>query len=218
MTNRKILIIGAGGSGREIFSLIEDINKVTPGSWDIQGFSSIDKPNSEVLERLNAKYLGKPQDLKKNISNLSNWHFVVGIGNPSDRRQMEEVGKSHGLKLATLIHPNAQIGSDVEIQEGSVICANVVLTTNIRIGKSVQVNIGCIIAHDVVIEDYVTLAQSVNLTGNVTIKSNSVLYTKSTVIPNIVIGENVIVGAGSLVINDVQKNTKVAGVPAKALV
>ena len=109
MTNRKILIIGAGGSGREIFTLIEDINKGTPGSWDIQGFASIDKPNLEVLERLNTKYLGKPQDLKKNISNLSNWHFVVGIGNPSDRRQMEEVGKSHGLKLATLIHPNAQI-------------------------------------------------------------------------------------------------------------
>jgi sugar O-acyltransferase (sialic acid O-acetyltransferase NeuD family) len=217
MTKRKILIIGAGGSGREILSLIEDINKITPGSWDIQGFASIDIPNSEVLARLNAAYLGKPQDLKKNIPNLDNWHFVVGIGNPSDRRQMEKEGKSQGLKLATLIHPKAQIGSDVEIKEGSVICANVVLTTNIRIGRSVQVNIGCIIAHDVVIEDYVTLAQSVNLTGNVTVKSNSVLYTKSTVLPNIVIEENAIVGAGSLVINDVQKNTKVAGVPAKAL-
>ena len=31
------------------------------------------------------------------------------------------------------------------------------------------------------------------------------------------LGENAIVGAGSLVINDVQKNTKVAGVPAKDL-
>jgi hypothetical protein len=61
MTNRKILIIGAGGSGREIFTLIEDINKGTPGSWDIQGFASIDKPKSEVLARLSAKYLGKPR-------------------------------------------------------------------------------------------------------------------------------------------------------------
>jgi sugar O-acyltransferase (sialic acid O-acetyltransferase NeuD family) len=217
MTSRKIIIIGAGGSGREIFSLLEAVNQVAPGSWDIQGFASADKPNLELLAKLNTEYLGKPQDLKNNNSNISNWYFVVGIGDPGDRRKMEEEGKRQGLKLATLIHPSAQIGSDVEIQEGSVICANVVITTNVRIGKSVQVNIGCIIAHDVFIGDYVTLAQSVNLTGNVIVKNNSILFTKSTVIPNVIIEENAIIGAGSLVINNVQSNTKVAGVPAKSL-
>jgi hypothetical protein len=132
MTNRKILIIGSGGSGSEIFSLLEAINQVAPGSWEIQGFASAAKPNLQLLAKLNAEYLGKPQDLKKNIPNISNWCFVVGIVNPEDRRKMEEVGMDQGLKLVTLIHPSAKIGPDVEIQEGSVNCANVVITTNVR--------------------------------------------------------------------------------------
>ena len=49
------------------------------------------------------------------------------------------------------------------------------------------------------------------------VKKGASIFAASTVLGNITIGENSIVAAGSLVIKDVEKNSTVAGVPAKEL-
>ena len=41
------------------------------------------------------------------------------------------------------------------------------------------------------------------------------IFASSTILGNIEIGENSIIAAGSLVLNDVQENTTVAGIPAR---
>ena len=49
------------------------------------------------------------------------------------------------------------------------------------------------------------------------VKKGASIFAASTVLGNITIGENSIVAAGSLVLKDVEKNSTVAGVPAKEL-
>jgi len=53
--------------------------------------------------------------------------------------------------------------------------------------------------------------------GTVKICRNAFLGIDSIVLPGVVIGENAIVGAGSVVLNDIPPNTIAAGIPAKVI-
>ena len=212
---KRIVIIGTGGSGRETLTLLHDIERNSPGTWDFRGFLGLDDPPAGLLDRLGADFLGDPRTLVERLQEARTWAYALGIGNPQHRRAMDRSLRKQGLEPASLVHPSALIGPDVEIGAGAVICANSVITTNVRIGASTQINIGCVIAHDARIGDYVTFAQSVNIAGNVTISENATLFTGATVLPSVWVGSDALVGAGSVVRNDVAPGSVVAGVPAK---
>ena len=201
------MIVGTGGSGRETYALLRDIECARPGTWDFRGFLGIDAPDADVLDRLGADFLGDPRDLAGRVPESVQWSYALGIGSPRHRRAMDLALTSQGLTPATLIHPSVLIGPDVEIGPGAVICAHTVITTNVRIGASAQVNIGCVIAHDARIGDYVTFAQGVNLAGNVAIGDDVTLFTGSMVLPGVSIGAGATLGAGAVVTKDVEAGT-----------
>jgi len=52
-------------------------------------------------------------------------------------------------------------------------------------------------------------------TGEVTLKKNCKIGSHSTILPGVTVGENSVIGANSLVINDIPDNVIAFGVPAK---
>lgn len=214
---RKLVIVGAGGSGRETLALVRDIESQRPGQWDFLGFLAEDQPDPDLLGRLGANYLGKPSDTGVLRSLGAPLWYAVGVGVGAVRRDIEEALDREGLRPATLIHPSAWIGPDVELGPGSVVCAGCVITTNVRIGRSAQINLGCTVGHDGVWGDYVTLAQGVNVAGNVTVGDFSTLFTNAALIPAVSVGAGATVGAGAVVTVDVAAGDTVVGVPARPL-
>ena len=104
---------------------------------------------------------------------------------------------------------------------------------NIHLGKNVFINSGCrfqdqggiyigdnvLIGHNVVIA---TLNHNENpekrgnlIPSKVEIGNDVWIGSNVTITPGVTIGDNAIVGAGAVVTKDVEKNTVVAGVPAK---
>ena len=78
--------------------------------------------------------------------------------------------------------------------------------------------------YGVVIEDYVQVGSHCSLysistidnkQGKVHLKKNCKIGSHSTVMPNVIIGENSIIGANSLVLEDIPDNVVAFGVPAK---
>src|SRR5699024_7280237 len=123
---KDIVIIGAGGFGREVAWLIEDINKVNK-QWNLLGF--IDD-NDEVQGRILNGYevLGKLNWLKdKEVS------VVNAIANPIIRKRIIDQLKNSSITYPTLIHPNVIYSETVEFGEGNIICAGNILTVNIEI-------------------------------------------------------------------------------------
>ena len=212
-----VVIVGAGGSGRETYWLLEDVVQQSQIPIEFQGFVALDSPDSALLDRLNAVFLGDPKDLVSRNPNASRWFYSLGIGNPKHRRQMDEILSQQGLKPFTLMHPTVQIGPDVNIGSGAVVCANTCITTNVRIGVSAQLNIGCVVGHDARIGDYVTMAQGVNIAGNVSIGNDATIFTGAIVLPGVTVGEGSTIGAGAVVVEDVAPHSTVVGVPAKPL-
>ena len=96
-------------------------------------------------------------------------------------------------------------------------CFNIIITINVKLGKHVFVNFNCTITHDVVIEEFVTIYPGVNISGNCNISQCMEIGTGTKIIQGKRIGENTILGAGSIVVNDLQSDVTAVGVPARVI-
>ena len=204
---KDIVIIGAGGFGREVAWLIEDINKVNK-QWNLLGF--IDD-NDEVQGRILNGYevLGKLNWLKdKEVS------VVNAIANPIIRKRIIDQLKNSSITYPTLIHPNVIYSETVEFGEGNIICAGNILTVNIEIKNHVIINIDSTIGHDAIINDYCTILPSVNVSGHVHLEECVTVGTGSAIIQNVSVGKNSTIGAGAVVTKEIPANCTAVGAPA----
>jgi sugar O-acyltransferase (sialic acid O-acetyltransferase NeuD family) len=206
------VIIGAGGHGREVLDVVEAINSITP-TYEVLGFLADGDGAHEPLARRTANILG-PTSLIESLRA----HYVVAIGNPKARAEIDGLCMSMGLVSPVLVHPAASIGSDVHLGPGSVVMAGARITTNVVAGRSLQVNVNATVSHDGRIGDYVTISPGCNISGTVEVGDSVYLGTGCVIIPGVRIGARTMVGAGAVVISDLPGGVTAVGVPAKPLV
>ena len=207
---KDIVIIGAGGFGREVAWLIEDINKVEH-NWNIVGYVDDDKTIQGKYIN-NYKVIGNIEWLKH-----QELYVVSAIGNPMVKKKIMENLMESKNHYPIIIHPSVISSDRVTLGEGSIICAGNILTVNINIGKHVIVNLGCTIGHDSVVGDYTTILPSSNISGFVKIGECVNIGTGSAIIQGVSIGENTVIGAGAVVTKTLPANCTAVGVPAKPI-
>jgi sugar O-acyltransferase (sialic acid O-acetyltransferase NeuD family) len=208
-----IAIVGAGGFGREVLLLLQQINQVGP-TWQITGFYD-DKPQQPAT--INGfPYLGTLADLLRVDTSLA---LVIAIGDPRVKARLRQQITSPRFYFPALIHPNvAQADFQFnQIGEGSIICQSTILTTNIVLGRHVLLNLACTIGHDAVLGDYCSLMPQVNLGGGSQLQAGVYAGTNATVLPLVRVGANTIIGAGTVVTGDLPANCTAVGVPAKVI-
>ncbi|SEH44044.1 sugar O-acyltransferase, sialic acid O-acetyltransferase NeuD family [Halobacillus karajensis] len=200
----KLLIIGASGHGK----VIADIAKQS-GEWEEVLFID-DK--SEQTETLGYKVVGKVKDLWKYIDECA---CVVGIGDNLIRQSVQEDLENKGATITTLVHPNAIIGSNVHIGKGSVVMAGVVINSGSRIGKGCIINTSSTLDHDNELGNFVHVSPGSHLAGTVTVGDKSWLGIGCTVSNNIKITDSCQLGAGAVVVKDIDEIGTYIGVPAR---
>lgn len=204
---KKVVIIGAGGHAKVIADMIEKSGD------EIVGFLDDNKKKGTTIIK-EYKVLGDFNNRFPLAIANSDYEFIIAIG---DNKKREEISHSPNLKFYTAIHPSAQIGLDVEIKEGTVIMANACINSSAKIGKHCIINTGAIIEHDNIIEDFVHISPNVALGGTVKIGKNTHVGIGSIIKNNITICENCKIGAGAVVVKDIEKEGTYIGVPAKKM-
>lgn len=203
----KLAIFGSGGHGRVVADAAE-----ASGLWDAIVFYDGKWPD---LQRSGAwEVVGGQQELLQDIRQFNG--LVVAIGNNTIRLQIQHALAEAGGKIATIIHPAASVSKHATIGAGSVVFAGAIVNIGAQVGKACILNTGATIDHDCVLQDGVHVSPGANLAGATTVGRASWIGIGACTRQVVTIGANVVVGAGGVVVKDVQDGAVVMGNPARA--
>ena len=206
---KKIVIYGAGGLGREIYELIDEVNK-----YNILGF--LDDGIINNKESVNIPILG-------GIEFLHNIEYPIGVVfaisdvyvKQNIYKKILQINKGHYFPI--VIAKNSYVSKRAMLSEGTIVGRYCSVSTSVQLGKLVFLNTKCDIGHDSIIGDFCSLMPSVNVSGNVSVGQRTLIGVQSAILQGINIGSDVTVGMGSKVVTDVPDNCTVMGYPAKII-
>lgn len=194
----RLVIIGASGHGK----VVSDI-AIQNGYKDIIFLDD----NENIKECAGFKVAGKCME----YSRILNSDYFVAIGNAEIRKQIQEKLPN----VTTLIHPKAVIGRGVTIGCGTVVMAGAVINSGCIIGRGCIVNTSSSVDHDCKIEDFVHISIGCHIAGTVSVGKKTWIGAGTVVSNNIHICDNCMIGAGAVVIKDIDEPGTYIGVPAK---
>lgn len=146
--------------------------------------------------------------------------LVIAVGSPADRRAIAE--RFRQVPAGKIIAPSAIVGPGCQIGEGAILCDNIIVTASAVIGTHFHANIFSYVAHDCVIGDFVTFAPRVSCNGRVHVQDGAYVGTGAILREGkpgrpLIIGAGAMVGAGAVVLNDVEPGATVVGMPARQI-
>lgn len=193
----KLGIIGFGGFGKEVY-------------WSLK---NSDRKKTTFFVNDEFYINGVKNLLPISKLDINKYKIIVAVGNPLLRKQIID-SLPEKVQFFTHIHPSVQIlADDVAIGEGSVICANTILTTNVKIGKHCHLNLSTTIGHDTIIGDYFTTAPGAKISGNCNIGDCVYVGTNTSIKEKINICDNVIIGLNSGVVKNITEEGTFIGTP-----
>ena len=196
---KRLNIIGASGHGK----VVADIAALN-GYTDIVFLDD----DESIKECAGYPVIG-------NCSDAPEGEIFVAVGNAETRKRLMELYRDRTQPV--LIHPSAIVAKGVEIRKGSVVMAGTVINPGAKIGRGVIVNTSSSIDHDCVVKDYCHIAVGAHLSGTVIVGENTWVGTGATLSNNVNICGGCIIGAGTVVIKDIDKPGTYVGVPAKKI-
>ena len=207
---RKLVLVGAGGFGREVAWQLLEVNAFSE-TFEVLGFVD-DSPDLFGKTINGLPVLGGNDFLLNYTGEIC---AVICIGNSKTRKRVaEKLCKNPRISFPTIIAHNVQYSDTVSFGKGCVICLSNILTVNVKIGDFVIANLGCTVGHDAIIKDFVTLYPGVSVSGDVHIGSCVEVGTGTDIIQGKKIGEHSIIGAGSVVVKDIPASCTAVGAPA----
>lgn len=203
---KKLIIIGASGHGKVVADIALKTEKYTEICF-------LDD-NPDVGECMGFPIIGKVASFDQWINEAE---YIVAIGNSHVREKITNQLLEKNAILATLIHPNACIGINVEIGAGTVVMAGAIINSNTRIGDGVIINTASSVDHDNVVGDYCHVSVGAHLAGTVHLKKHTWIGAGATISNNITVCKECMIGSGAVVVKDIEESGTYVGVPAKLL-
>ena len=196
----RLIIIGAGGHGKVIADIALKL-----GYSDV---SYID--DNAVGEVIGFPIIGTSEDIERLNDGVTD--FVIGVGNNAVRKMIAE---KYNVNWVSLVHPSAQIAFNAKIGRGTVVMANAAVNVCAMVGEHCIINTCAIVEHDNVIGNYAHISPNVALGGTVRVGSLTHIGIGATVKNNTEICSDCIIGAGAVVVKNINESGTYVGVPIR---
>ncbi|MBK3497119.1 acetyltransferase [Viridibacillus sp. YIM B01967] len=183
-------------------------------------------PEHEIIAKLDDKYNVVFEDeglIKGPIEHLhtllqqTQCKVIVGIGSNRIRQKIVERLNLSADTFATIIHQHAIVSPLATLASGTVIMPGAVVNVDAIIGRHCIINTNSVIEHDCIVGDFAHISPNSTLTGGVCFGKGSHLGATATVIPMQKVGDWSIIGAGSVIISEINSNVTAVGIPAKVI-
>ncbi len=209
---KRLIIIGAGDFGREIALTVRRINDVSP-EYELLGF--VDDSYESLPAKIDGYDVLGSSDYLVNLSEKT--LIVCSINNGRVRKTLvEKALKNPNIGLATIIDPTAVIADDAHIGKGVVMQPFTFVAINATLCDNVIMNHHAGVGHDDIICECTTISPVASIAGKVCVGECCYIGAGARVLQGHIICPDVTVGAGAVVVKDIEDPGVYVGVPAKA--
>lgn len=207
-TCRRILIVGAGGFGREVLQWTRD---AWPSSKDrVAGFLS-DDPRPLDDRGCDLGILGTTEAYRPQPGD----GLLLAIGIPEVRRRVAESLLARGADFLTLVHPTAIVARTAILDTGAIVCPYAIVSDCCRIGRFVVMNYHASLGHDAAAGDFSVLSPYATLGGGARISADVFLGLHASVGPGHTIGPRSRISANSCALSSAPADSIIFGVPGR---
>lgn len=208
-----IIIVGAGGFGREVYHWTKDA--FPKDEYRVKGFLD-DSPDPLTGFGMDVGILGSLNSAQKAYRIQKRDRFVFAIGDIDSKKQAISTLKKRGAQFLTLIHPTTAIASTAKIGEGVIICPFVTVSDHARVEDFAMLNFYASCGHDSIVGKYGILSPYATLNGFAVLEDEVFMGTHSTVTAKVRIGRGSKISANSVAMRDAPPHSFVYGVPGKS--
>lgn len=201
---KKLLILGAGGYAQQLHFIVQ-----RGGQYEVVGF--VDETINSEGKLCDVPVRRNPEefDFHKNEIEL-----ICAVGSiPTRKRWFETYSREYNF--TSIIDPSVIMAPDVTVGTNVVILGNTVCSSECTIADNVNINWFCLVTHHVSVGAFTNFASGVRATGHVKIAEEVDIGTNAVIIPRVTVGRGAVIGAGAVVLRDVEPGATVVGVPAK---
>ena len=209
---KDLIIIGAGGFGREVLSYALEIQEQGHNEWRIKGFIN---DIEDALDSFDIEYpiLGP---IKGHIP-LENAVYICAIGDSEARLRIGKEFLNRGAIFTNIIASGVTLRERNTIGVGNIICPGSGTSPDVKIGNFTLINAGVGIGHDSTIEDGVTIGPRTEITGNCKIGECVYIGAGAIITPKRRIGTGAKICAGAVIFTHVKPGKTMLGNPARVL-
>ena len=207
---RTLWIIGAGGFGREVYSMTYTARGAGV-EWRVAGFLN------DIANALDG-FDGFPA-IAGTTGHVpqENDVFICAIGDLKGRRAVTDTFRARGAKFINVISERALISGAAKLGEGIIVEAFTGIAANARIGDHAAILSHTTIGHDARVGSCVQISSYCDVHGWAEIGDGCLIGSHAVILSKVKVGAGATVGAGSVVISDVPPGATVFGVPAKRI-
>lgn len=206
-TRRKLLIVGAGGFGREVLGYIEDDNPL----FDVKGFLDSRSDALDATPR-SVGIVGDPLTYQPQPDEV----FMAAVGDPQMRFKFTAALRDvHQVDFATVVHPNANVSRHAQMRHGCIIAPRVGISVDVHIGEFTCIQEYTVVGHDARIGNWCQINSHCTIAGGARVGNFVTIHPNCVITSRAVIGDGAVVGPGSVVMGRIPPGITVLGNPAR---
>jgi sugar O-acyltransferase (sialic acid O-acetyltransferase NeuD family) len=202
-----LIIVGAGGFGREIYQYALDTQ------CDIKGFLDDDSSSLDGFD-IARPILGSINDFQPAATD----QLILAIGDPAIKQKLAQQLALRGAQFSSMVHPLAYVAPTAQIGMGCIIAPFAFVGPYAVIGDHVSINTYASAGHDSRIGEFSSLSPYSVVNGQVEIGRAVLLGTHAVVVLGKYVGQWAKLAAGAIALQDVPEYALAVGNPAKSRV
>jgi sugar O-acyltransferase (sialic acid O-acetyltransferase NeuD family) len=207
----RVLIIGAGGWGREALHQMTHDDARHGIDWYVDGFLD---SRTHILDGYDAgvPIVGDPMTYVPQPGDV----FVCALGDPRERHKyvqpiLEKSGRFISITTQSFLSARVHLG------QGCFLGHWVHSGPDVSIGDFANIQALTMMGHDVRIGNYAHIGAQVFIGGGARIGDFAIVHPRATILPGVAVADGAVVGAGAVVLKDVPAGATVFGNPAKLI-